>query len=158
MKSLTMHCMSPWRCYKNSAAHFGGNKFAPSVDHIRLEYSQLKAFLCRPAPLRGEILCPAAAKLVAGASTLKHYSHDNQCSGDTVARLLWLHGHKVGFLHVTYQPRAASVLPKVSCGISPAFFQVPPERTSRASMQTWMTPAKLFQLFLKQSSAKEFRA
>jgi len=50
MKSLTMNCV---RCYKNPAIHFGGKKFAPSVDHIELEYNQLKAFLRCPSLLHG---------------------------------------------------------------------------------------------------------
>lgn len=39
-KSLTMHCMPLYKCFKKPVFHFGTNKFAPSVDHIELEYSQ----------------------------------------------------------------------------------------------------------------------
>lgn len=53
MKSLTMHCMSHYRCFKKPAVHFGTNKFAPWVNHIELENSQLLLH-CAVLPLHLE--------------------------------------------------------------------------------------------------------
>lgn len=89
MKSLTTHCMSPYRCFKKPAVHFGTNKFMSSADRMELEYSQL--FLHCPAPLQTEILCPSGANLMAESKRLEPQniihvinsawmSHQHSCS------------------------------------------------------------------------------
>lgn len=110
MKSLTMHCMSPYRCFKKPAVHFGTNKFMSSADRMELEYGQL--FLHCLAPFQTKILCPSGANLVAESKRLEpqNHSHDKQCLDVPPAQLLCFHKTGEGFPCDTYQ-----LHPELSC-------------------------------------------